>query len=151
MARKQIKAELKWHGKEVGEIAMKTMRKNAVRTGMFLEGKVIKSLSIGQPAKRVGNRLVGLNPSKPGKPPHLLHGALRNSITHRVDRGAKHVDVFIGAHTPYARALEFGNPPHLAPRPYLRPAIKNNREKAIKMMVRGLFKRRTIGDRRKLK
>lgn len=159
--------ETEWYGKEVGEAAAKTMKTNAKRVGMFLSGQVVKLLSVGQPAKRVGKRLVGLDPSKPGEPPHLLHGALRNSIDHRVDRDRKHIDIYIGAHTPYARALELGNPKargnvmssrnvtSLAsakkkygvgmPRPYLRPALKKNREKAIRMLVRNVFKDSNVG------
>lgn len=158
---------VKWHGKGEIEKATRKMKSNAERAGMFLEGYVVKSLSKGQPARRSGNRLVGLRPSRPGEPPRLLHGLLRNSISHRVDRDAKHVDVYIGAHTPYARALELGDPKATSrarassskrvtslasglrtagaglPRPYLRPAIKRNRDKAIRILVSGLFK--TVG------
>lgn len=132
---------VKWHGKGEIEKATRKMKSNAERAGMFLEGYVVKSLSKGQPVRRSGNRLVGLRPSRPGEPPRLLHGLLRNSISHRVDRDAKHVDVYIGAHTPYARALELGGAG--LPRPYLRPAIKRNRDKAIRILVSGLFK--TVG------
>jgi hypothetical protein len=164
---KNTTVELKWYGKEVGEAAAKTMKSNATRVGMFLSGEVVKLLSVGQPAKRVGKRLVGLDPSKPGDPPHLLHGHLRNSIDHRIDRDRKHIDIYIGANTPYARALELGNPKargnvmssknitSLAsakkkhgvgmPRPYLRPALKKNREKAIRMLVRNIFKGTNVG------
>ena len=164
MAAKKTQVEVEWYGKEVGAAAAKTMKTNAKRVGMFLTGEVVKSLSIGQPAKRVGNRLVGLNPSRPGEPPHLLHGALRGSIDYRIDRSRRHIDIYIGAHTPYARALELGNPKATSrahgsatknvtslasamrtagagmPRPYLRPALKKNRDKAVGMLVRNIFK-----------
>lgn len=151
MAASTTTIDLKWYGKEVGEAAAKQMKSNAKRTGMFLSGKVVNSISKGQPVKRVGNRLVGLKPSKAGEPPRVLHNALRNSIDYRIDRDKKHVDVYIGASTPYARALEFGNPRAVTslaggmagagmPRPYLRPALKKHRDKAIDLLVRGLFK-----------
>jgi len=166
--------DMKWYGKEVGDHAAKTMNTNAKRTGMFLSGEVVKLLSKGQPAKRVGKknpRLIGLDPSKPGEPPRLLHGHLRNSIDYRIVKDRKHLDIYIGAHTPYARALEMGNPKAKgnvfrpgavtslgsaknksgvgAPRPYLRPALKDNREKAIKMLVRNVFKGSGSGRKNK--
>ncbi len=170
MGSKDTTVEMEWYGKEIGEAAAKTMKTNATRVGMFLSGEVVKLLSVGQPAKRVGKkkpRLVGLDPSKPGEPPRLLHGLLRNSIDHRIDRDRKHIDIYIGANTPYARALELGNPKargnvmssknvtSLAsatkkhgvgmPRPYLRPVMKKHREKAIKMLVRNIFKGTNVG------
>ena len=135
------KVTVDWNGKEVLLQASQQLRTNAEGVGMFLEGKVVRSLSKGQPAVRVGKRLVGKSPSKPGQPPRLLHGNLRNSIYHRVLIGRRTVAIMIGANTPYARALEFGYPKgNLEERPYLRPAIRKNREKAIQRLVRGLFK-----------
>ena len=170
MAAKKTTVEPEWYGKEVGEAAAKAMKTNATRVGMFLSGEVVKLLSKGQPAKRVGKknpRLIGLDPSKAGEPPRLLHGLLRNSIDYRIDRDRQHIDIYIGAHTPYARALELGNPKLAskaqsskrtgissvrsiatgqrlagvgAPRPYLRPTLKKHREKAIKILVRNVLK-----------
>jgi len=135
------KVNVDWNGKEALLKASERLNANAEVAAMFLEGKVIRSLSKGQPAKRVGKRLVGQSPSKPGQPPRLLHGNLRNSIYHRVVRGRRSLVIAIGANTPYARALEFGYPKgNLEERPYLRPAIRKNREKAIQKLARGLFK-----------
>ena len=58
-----------WNGKELMIGAMKKMETNAERVGMMLDGAVVRSISKGQPVKRVGNRLVGLDPSKANKPP----------------------------------------------------------------------------------
>lgn len=158
------KVTVTWNGKEVLAKAAKRLDMNGERAGMFISGAVVRSLSKGQPAKRVGNRLVGLNPSKPGQPPRLLHGTLRASVDHRVKRERGHIDVIIGAYTPYARALELGDPKATSrahgsasknvtslasgfrtsgagkPRPYLRPALAKNKKKATQMLVRGLFK-----------
>lgn len=138
------KANVEWKGKETILKASKRLDANAQIVGMFLSGKVVKLISKGQPAKRVGvkkPRLIGLNPSKPGKPPKLLHGNLRNSINHRTKRSRGHISIYIGANTPYARALEYGNPKgNLEERPYLRPTLRKHRKKAIEKLVKGIFK-----------
>jgi len=139
MAR-ETTVKTEWNGKELMIGAMKKMETNAERVGMMLDGAVVRSISKGQPVKRVGNRLVGLDPSKANKPPHVLHGLLRNSISHRVQIKSGSINVFVGANTPYARALEYGNPKsNLRARPYLRPAIAKNRDKALKRLVKGVF------------
>lgn len=138
--------KLNWRGKEVYAKALKQLKINAEITGMFVEGKIVTSLSIGQPIKTVGSnrRKVGLDPSKPGQPPRVLHGALRGSISHRVDVKGSTVDVYIGAHTPYARALELGYKPRsLAPRPYLRPGLRKNAKGIKSRMTKKMFQKGT--------
>ena len=131
-----------WNGKELMIHAMRKIATNAERVGMMLDGEVVRSLSKGQPVKRVGKRLVGLSPSKPGQPPRVLHGQLRNSISHRVEVRRGSVTIYVGANTKYARALEFGNPKGgLSPRPYLRPAIARNKTKAYRRLMKGVFTR----------
>ena len=145
MAR-ETKVTVEWNGKELMIEAMKKMETNAERVGMMLDGAVVRSISKGQPVKRVGNRLVGLNPSDADNPPHVLHGLLRNSIKHRTEIKRGSIDIYVGANTPYARALEYGNPKgHLRARPYLRPALAKNKEKALKRLVRGVFPKNRKG------
>lgn len=172
MAR-ETTVKTEWNGKELMIGAMKKMETNAERVGMMLDGAVVRSLSKGQDTKRVGTgrsaRLVGLQPSRPGEPPRLLHGLLRNSISYRTEIKRGSINVFIGANTPYARALEYGNPKatkrahgsavknvtSLASgmrtagagkaRPYLRPALAKNREKALKRLVKGVFPKNMKG------
>jgi phage gpG-like protein len=145
---RETKVTMEWNGKEVMIQAMRQMERNAERVGMMLDGAVVRSLSKGQPRKRVGKRLVGLNPSKPGEPPRVLHGLLRNSISHRTQVRPSAVEVYVGANTKYARALEFGSPKtRLAARPYLRPAVERNRDKAIKRLVKGVFPKKARGRR----
>ena len=147
MAR-ETKVTMEWNGDEVMRAAMRQMSINADRVGMMLDGAVVRSLSKGQPVKRVGKRLVGLSPSQPGEPPRVLHGLLRNSISYRKQIHPRLVEVYIGANTKYARALEFGNPKsNLKARPYLRPAIEKNRDKAIKRLVKGVFPKNARGRR----
>lgn len=139
MAR-ETEVDVEWFGDRVVLEAMHKMSMNADRVGMMLHTAVVKSISKGQPVRRVGKRLVGLNPSQPGNPPHVLHGLLRGSIDYRKKVDKNRVELFIGANTKYARALEFGNPKsRLKPRPFLRPAISKNREKAIARLVKGVF------------
>jgi len=131
--------------------ARRVLSRNAEAVGMFLSGAVVKSISIGQPVRRViprkgslnakRRRLIGLSPSSPGEPPRVLHGALRRSINHRVDRYKNKVSISVGAYTKYARALELGNPRgRLKPRPYLRPALYGNEAKIKKTLAKGLFR-----------
>lgn len=165
MARNDFaRSKVKWKGPETVANAYKKMEINARAAGMMLEGAVVRKLSVGQPAKRSGSRLIGLNPSRPGEPPRLLHGLLRNSIYHRTLKSKRSIAIAIGANTPYARALEKGNPRATSrahgssrknvrglasamrsagagkPRPYLRPALRENREKALRMLLRGTFR-----------
>jgi phage gpG-like protein len=149
---RETKVTMEWNGDEVMRAAMRQLSINADRVGMMLDGAVVRSLSKGQPVKRVGKdrkaRLVGLQPSRPGEPPRLLHGLLRNSIAYRKEIHPREVEVYIGANTKYARALEYGNPKkNLKARPYLRPAIENNRDKAIKRLVKGVFPKNARGRR----
>ena len=147
MAR-ETKVTMEWDGDRVVLEAMHQMSINADRVGMMLHGAVVNSLSKGQPTKRVGKRLVGLDPSKPGEPPRKLHGLLANSIDYRKKVDKSRVELFIGANTKYARALEFGNPKsRLKARPYLRPAIAKNREKAIARLVKNVFPKKMRGRR----
>lgn len=134
------KVTVKLEGDELVQRASRKIDLNAERVGAMISGDVVRSLSKGQPAVRdEKGRLRGLEPSKPGQPPRLLHGLLRNSVDHRVDRGRLDVEVVIGAYTPYAKALEFGNPKRkLGERPYLRPALDRNKEKAKTMLFRGV-------------
>lgn len=89
-------------------------------------------LSTGQPVRRQpSGRLVGLNPSRPGQPPHVLYGQLRQSITHTVQRTGTKISAKIGSNLIKARALELGfvgrtangRNMNLQPRPYLRPGL----------------------------
>ncbi|MEM6670536.1 MAG: hypothetical protein AAF661_15100 [Pseudomonadota bacterium] len=52
-----------------------------------VRGRVVELLSVGQDVRRSSSgRLIGLSPSRPGEPPRVLSGRLRQSITARVAR-----------------------------------------------------------------
>ena len=65
-------------------------------------------------------------------------GRLRNSITHATKEQA----VYIGTNVEYAASVETGhilpNGSYTAPKPYLKPAIENNKEKYKAIMKRYL-------------
>jgi hypothetical protein len=156
MALRKVHAKVLWHGKEVGKEAARKLNVNAMRVGMMLSGEVVRSVSRSQDVRRLASgELRGLDPSKPGERPKMVHGALRASISHRVERHGDEVSVFLGAYTPYARDLEFGvdvSTPGafmMYPRPYLRPALAENRVRAIRMLVKGVMKQRHVWDRRR--
>ena len=145
--------KLTWNGKEIGEMAAKRLKVNAEKAARMIEADIVRSLSTGQDAVRRGDgSLMGLDPSQPGQPPHLLTGHLRRSIDHRVEKHPKYIDIFVIAGASYARVLEYGGmsgKANIAARPFMRPALARNRDKAISMLVKNLFSRQGISDRRR--
>lgn len=76
----------------------------------------------------------GRNPSKPGEPPHRWKGNLVSNVTSRVDYTGRTIKGWIGVRKGpveiYAAALEFGTKSgRLAPRPYLRRTLLDNKER----------------------
>ena len=73
--------------------------------------------------------------SAPGKPPALDLGILRASIQHKVIKKLLAVDGFIlSSGVKYAVPLELGSY-KMAPRPFLRPAVRRNRRKINKIFT----------------
>lgn len=129
-------AKVVWHTQEVMAKTNIVLRRNMERAGLYVVGLVVRSISTGQPVRRTrGGWLKGLNPSQPGQPPHVLMGRLRQSISHRVIAIGNGFAVLVGSAVVYARRLELGfagrdslgRNYNQAPRPYLRPAVRNNR------------------------
>lgn len=145
--------KLTWNGKEIGEMAAKRLKVNAEKAARMIEADIVRSLSTGQDAvRRRDGSLRGLDPSQPDNPPHLLTGHLRRSIDHRVEKHPKYIDIFVVAGASYARVLEYGGmsgKANIAARPFMRPALARNRDKAISMLVKNLFSRQGISDRRR--
>lgn len=65
--------------------------------------------------KKAGSLIYGVNPSKPGEPPHVQTGRLRGSIAYEVEGNVAR----IGTNVIYGRHLELGTS-KMAPRPWLR-------------------------------
>lgn len=67
-------------------------------------------------------------PSAPGNPPNADTGRLDKSIDVVVRQSQLTVDVVSKA--PYSAAQEFGTS-RIAPRPFMRPALQNNRDRLV--------------------
>jgi hypothetical protein len=129
-------AKVVWHTEAVMNKTNLVLQRNMERAALFIVGAVVRSISTGQPVRRTrGGWIRGLNPSRPGQPPHVLLGKLRQSITHRVVAMGNGFAALVGSGMVYARRLELGfagrdslgRNYNQAPRPYLRPAVRNNR------------------------
>jgi len=140
---------LMWHGARAGNKLLTTARKRVQEAVLIVEAatKGLLSRRGGRTASgghEKGERLekVGIYRSKPGEPPRKQTGTLVRSITSEM-----HPTLPIGRVGPaneleYARALELGyDPRNLAPRPYLRPALRRS-EPAI----RAIFNRPMEGE-----
>lgn len=100
------------------------------RIGAMLRKHIVKKITRGK-TRRDG-------PSKPGEPPHVDTGRLRQSIfwnLHADGRGVR-----IGTNVKYGKWLEEGTR-HMAPRPYLRPSLNESRA-MIKMILGGQLDRK---------
>ena len=74
--------------------------------------------------------------SAAGEAPATDTGFLVGSITFKVDKGKEEVTGKVIASAPYAAHLEFGTST-IAPRPYMQPALEQNRKKIEKMFRDG--------------
>jgi HK97 gp10 family phage protein len=116
--------------------AIGVLLQNEVRELISVSGRTIafQRTSRGKYRKVVG--ALGSNPSKPGEPPHKQTGALRASITYRVEQDANGIKIIVGSALPYARVLELGSS-RMAPRPFLRRALKENAERIRQIAEHG--------------
>lgn len=139
-------ATITWDTRKPKAEILRKVERGITRGTLYLERKVIEKIGIGQPAyTTAGGRLVGLDPSKPGEPPHVLSGRLRQSITHQVEVGSNYVRGRVGTNVEYARRLELGftgtdaagRNVNQAPRPFLRPTLAEERTEILRRIVRG--------------
>ncbi len=87
------------------------MKKSMRRAAQHVRGEAVKLISVGQPTRTSpSGARVGLDPSRPGEPPHVLSGRLRASITTEtvVDKAARSVIGRVGTDVEYAARLELG-------------------------------------------
>lgn len=104
----------------------------------------VATIYVRDKAKQAVNRgnADGRNPSKEGEPPKKVTGRLQTSIVQVVTVEEKRVIGRVGSNVVYARRLELGffgvdsagRHVSQAPRPYLRPAIENNRSALTKIL-----------------
>lgn len=112
-----------------------------------VEERAVRSVSRFQPWRRAASgRKVGLDPSREGEPPKVLEGELRRNIRGEVRRiDSLRIEGVLIAATKYARRLELGfhgtdragRRVNQGPRPYLRPAIVEERGKLAGRLARG--------------
>jgi HK97 gp10 family phage protein len=124
---------LKWYGTEVYNKIHAEQKKRVLRAAIFLESYIRKSMKKG-----TGNvYMVAGKPhhaSAEGEPPAVLTGRLRDSITHEIEEQLWDIIGRVGTNVEYARYLELGTK-KMAPRPYLRRAIEENRKELIDMLT----------------
>ena len=98
------------------------------------------------------NKTKAHHPSMPGQPPAVDTGNLRNSIRYEIVEGEKDISAIIGStqkDPPYVTYLEYGTSSGgwggkgMAPRPWLRPAMRNNLEFIKKNLAIAI--KRTLG------
>lgn len=93
------------------------------------------------------NKSIAHHPSLPGNPPAPDTGNLRNSIRYEIHaENSKEVYGMVGStqkDPPYGTYLEYGTT-HIAPRPWLRPAMIKN-ESFIRKSLADAVKRTLVG------
>ena len=126
----------KWN---IGEMIKKVdekVGKNLDRVGVYLQGEIVNSFGSGGTPGSGGTR--GKVHSSPGEPPYVQTGTLRRSITFQREGTRLLVGSSLkpqGSDHSYAWYLEMGSG-RMAPRPYLRPAVRKNKG-TIRDMVAG--------------
>lgn len=135
----------RWDSAKVQKTAAGHVAKNMKRAMLVLQGDVQRRISRGQPVRRTsGGHLVGLDPSAPGESPKVVSGRLRTSIANDVDVGLSEVVGRVGSNVRYARRLELGffgtdargRNVNQEERPYLRPALKEQLSRLLKIIAR---------------
>lgn len=124
----------KWTPERIIDRALDKQEARMQTAVIFLQGQVKRLINRG-------NRK-GDNPSKPGEPPKKVTGGLFDSIFAKVIRLDRAVVGIVGSNMKYARRLELGFVGRdsrgrlyaQAPRPYLRRAISENRDRLRKIL-----------------
>lgn len=135
-----------WTPENVVAATVQQLERGMTRSMLTVHATAVKKLSIGQAVTRTkSGRLVGLGPSTPPDPPHVLTGRLRQSIAWEVTVEPNAVVGRVGTNVVYARRLELGfvgtdaagRNINQAPRPYLRPSLEENRAEIIRLLGAG--------------
>ncbi len=138
-------AIVSWTPDNVTSATIKQLERGMTLGMLAVHATAVKKLSIGQSVERTkSGRLVGLNPSVPPNPPHVLTGRLRQSIAWEVVAGENEVVGRVGTNVVYARRLELGfvgtdkagRNINQEPRPYLRPSLEENRKAILRFLGR---------------
>ena len=135
-------AKVIWRGDRIAKKFEKDMLTRMRQATLFLQGEVKKAVNVGQPVRRVGGNLIGLDPSKPGEPPKKVVGTLFRSIEQDVSISTLAIVGRVGSNVSYARRLELGfvgadslgRVINQRPRPYLRVTLRANRARIAQVL-----------------
>ena len=119
-----------WRGKEVHDKATDASVAIMERAALMVERDVKLSFT-----RKGAGRVYGKHTaSRAGEPPAIDTGTLRASIGHEVIKASGYVDGLVGDtnNVKYAPMLELGTS-KMAPRPFLRPALKRLRNQIADM------------------
>lgn len=113
---------------------MRRAAKDEALTALYAAGEIIRKDA--QDSIRAGAISgPGHIPSSPGEPPNADTHNLDLGIDVRINKAASTVYVVSRAH--YSAALEFGTS-RIEPRPFMRPALRRNRNRIIYGQVQAL-------------
>jgi len=115
---------LQWNGHAL----MKIFDMNIIKR-LHLSANLVKSIAYGSMLRGGAGNDGSVVRSDPGEPPRWQTGKLRSDLHTEVNPALYEARIGIVDDNEYGRALELGNPPYLAPRPFLRPALKKAKKR----------------------
>ncbi len=136
---------IKWHGRKVFTLATKANVKAMHTAALLLERDIKIHFTLMGTGKEYKRGKKTHRASMPGQPPAIDLGHLRTSITGDVTVKAGNVigkvgvdDDYIAAKAPVGTDIKYGlylevGTSKMAPRPYLRPALKRTKRKVDKI------------------
>lgn len=119
---------VKMNDAHVTQAVDRRMQRGVQDAGEYLTARTRQKISRPNPT--------GESPSGPGEPPKRVTGELYNSIRTAVRVDGKRIIAAIGASARHARFLEFGTS-RMAARPFMRPALQENRRSIFHIVARG--------------
>lgn len=144
----EFSVKLKLTPREVEKKTLDAAERGMVNCATGLHKIVVGKISRSQPRKRMLSRsgrqyVIGLAPSAPGSPPKVLTARLRQGLDWEVIRKAREVRGRVGSNVKYHRALELGftgkdsrgRNRNLKARPHMRPSVKENKKKLLKLFL----------------
>lgn len=134
-------ARINWYGNKVFTLANKANVEAMHKAALLVEADTKKNFTLQGQGRRYGKHIA----SRPGEPPAIDTGILRASITNEVElkgvgvEGRVGPDIeYIAAKAPVGTNVEYGyyleiGTSKMAPRPFLRPALRRTRRKVVKI------------------
>ena len=119
--------------KQVVDNPEKKVKQLITRACMIVESRAIESILRDPKTGATYGKHIA---SAAGEPPASDTGFLARSISFSVEENKGEVIGMVKASAPYAAYLEFGTR-NIAPRPYMQPALEQNKPKIRKMFQEG--------------